>query len=267
MKGSGISGKPVKDLQGGGIQTVGTVTDLFAGFIGSEPQPMLKSLAERTGMHPAKIHRYLVSFARMGYVRQDPATARYRLGPSAVRLGQAALAAVPVVGLARPVLRDLVERFDRTAFLALWTQAGPRVVLQQRETASLAIAAHVGSLFPILTSSTGRTFAAWLPPEDTASRLVAEFAALTAWPVPGCPRNPSEAAEHFAEIRARRMERATGQLGVGIHGLSAPVFDGRDRICAVISMLGHADSIDIGWDSPFAQGLTEAATAITSAMR
>ena len=266
MKRGGVSKKPADEVQAGGIQTVGTVADIFNGFIGSEPQPMLKSLAERTGMHPAKVHRYLVSFARMGYVRQDPATARYRLGPSAIRLGRAALAAVPVVGHARPVLRELVERFDRTAFLALWTRAGPRVVLQEREAAPLAIAAHVGSLFPILTSSTGRTFAAWLPPEEAASRLEIELAAQAAWPVPGCPRNAAEASECFAAIRERRLDRATGQLGVGIHGLSAPVFDRQNQICAVITMLGHADSIDVGWDSAFAVGLSEAAAAITSSM-
>ena len=228
---------------------------------------MLKSVADRAGMSPAKVHRYLVSFCRAGYVRQDQESGRYRLGPAAVRLGQAALAAVPTSAIARPILRDLVSRHDFTAFLAVWTPAGPRIVLQEREAAPLAIAAHVGSLYPLLTSSTGRTFTAWLPSAEIENMVVNELEALASWPVEGCPRNRDELDTILSEIRTRRMERATGQLSAGVYGLSAPIFAADDRINAVISVLGSADRFDISWEGPVAQSLRAAAESITSKLR
>ena len=38
-------------------------------------------------MSAAKAHRYLVSFQRLGLVTQDSRTARYDLGPAALKLG------------------------------------------------------------------------------------------------------------------------------------------------------------------------------------
>src|SRR5690242_12954732 len=97
--------KPVERDGSGGVQTVETVLNVLNAFIGAEPTPMLKSIGERAGMHPAKVHRYLVSFSKHGYVRQDTASGRYRLGPSTLLLGYAALNAIPVVPIARPVLK------------------------------------------------------------------------------------------------------------------------------------------------------------------
>lgn len=44
----------------------------------NEPRAMmLRDLAQRAGMTPAKAHRYLVSFLRLGVVAQDPLSGRY----------------------------------------------------------------------------------------------------------------------------------------------------------------------------------------------
>src|SRR5688500_13606489 len=76
---------------GGGVQTVKTVVDVLTAFVGAEATPMLKTVAERAGMHPAKVHRYLVSLCKTGHVHQEPGSGRYRLGPSTLRLGYAAM--------------------------------------------------------------------------------------------------------------------------------------------------------------------------------
>jgi len=60
---------------GGGVQTVKTVVDVLTAFVGAEATPMLKTLAERAGMHPAKVHRYLVSLCKTGHVHQEPGSA------------------------------------------------------------------------------------------------------------------------------------------------------------------------------------------------
>jgi len=80
-----------------------------------EPRAMmLRDLAQRAGMSPAKAHRYLVSFLRLGVVAQDPLSGRYELGGFALQLGLARLARVDGVKLARIALAELRDRLDLT---------------------------------------------------------------------------------------------------------------------------------------------------------
>ncbi len=58
-------------------------------------------------MSPAKAHRYLVSFLRLGVVAQDPLSGRYELGGFALQLGLARLARIDGVKLARIALAEL----------------------------------------------------------------------------------------------------------------------------------------------------------------
>jgi DNA-binding IclR family transcriptional regulator len=251
----------------GGVQTVETVLTVLNAFIDTGPTPMLKSLAERADMHPAKVHRYLVSLSKHGYVRQEAATSRYRLGPAALLLGYAALNAVAAVPLARPVLKRLSTRHNCSAFMALWSEAGPRIVLQEKEAAPIAVAAHIGSIFPLLTSATGRTFAAWLPRAMTGKLLDKELAAMKRRSVQDCPVTIEEMEALFVDIRYRLLARSRGQLSRAVHGLSTPIFDAAGEICAVLTMLGRAGEFDTAWDGAVAAGLREAAESITAALR
>lgn len=250
----------------GGVQTVETVLDVLDAFIGAEAMPMLKTIAERADMHPAKVHRYLASFCKSGHVRQDAESGRYRLGPAALRLGYAALNAVPAVPATRPVLKMLSETHRCSAFMALWSDGGPRIVLQEKEAATIAVAARVGSIFPLLTSATGRTFAAWLPRSITAGLLKKELFALAARPMQGCPTTAAEMEALFEDIRRRGLARATGQLSAAVHGLSAPIFDVKGSICAVITLMGPAEQFDTRWNTATAKSLSAAAADVTAVL-
>ena len=57
-----------------------------------QPRPqMLRDLASAAQMPPAKAHRYLVSFMRMGLVEQHSETGLYDLGSFALQLGWSAI--------------------------------------------------------------------------------------------------------------------------------------------------------------------------------
>ena len=76
------------DKERAGIQSVEVGFALLEGLTRSRGPLMLKDVAASAGMSAAKAHRYLVSFQRLGLVTQDPRTARYDLGPAALKLGK-----------------------------------------------------------------------------------------------------------------------------------------------------------------------------------
>jgi DNA-binding IclR family transcriptional regulator len=108
----------------------------------NEPRAMmLRDLAQRAGMSPAKAHRYLVSFQRLGLASQDPVSGRYELGGFALQMGLARLARVDGVKLARIALTELRDRLDQTVGIAVWGNQGPTVrsktdAMLQRELAA-----------------------------------------------------------------------------------------------------------------------------------
>ena len=88
---------------------------------------MLKDVAAAACMSAAKAHRYLVSFQRLGLVTQDARTARYDLGPAALKLGLASLARLDAMRCARA--RARLDGADRPHLaLAVWGNHGPTIV-------------------------------------------------------------------------------------------------------------------------------------------
>jgi DNA-binding IclR family transcriptional regulator len=249
-----------------GVQSLETGLAILAAFIDLEPVPMLKTLAERAGMPPAKVHRYLVSFCRMGFVERDPDSGRYRLGQQALRLGLAAANGVDAVRVARPLLGEIRDRLGQTVALAVWGSTGATVVLLEHMNGPVTVSVRVGSILPLLASSTGRTFGAWLPRAMTRIVLEAEIDAAARRPSPGTPVTMEQAETLFRDVRKRGLARVTGNLNPGVNALSAPVFDHTGQIAAVLSALGPARTFSNDWNGPIATRLRESAAALSRAL-
>lgn len=248
-----------------GVQAAETVLHVLTAFIDADPMPMLKTLAERTGMHPAKVHRYLVSLARMGYVEQDSESSRYRLGPLSLRLGLAAISTVDSVRVARPMMHGFCEQLGHTVLLAIWNN-GPTIALKESAPGPIRLTAVEGTSLPILTSAIGRAFGAWMPHGRTADLIASELEHLRANPVPGCPVTPEEAEALFLDIKKRGLARLTGERHIAFHALSAPVFHGNGEITAVLCAVGPAGQFDSSWTGPTAKSLRRAAGELSSAL-
>lgn len=220
---------------------------------------MLKQLAERTGMHPAKVHRYLVSLVRRGYVEQDESTGRYRLGPASLRLSFASMNAVDAIRVSRPLLADFCNRIRHTVVLALWSVSGPTIAARETLPGQLVMTVTEGYTLPLLRSSIGNVFGAYLPRAKTHSLIKAELAVKPA----GREKDLTEVGALFDETRRRGLARTTGQFSLGSHSFAAPVFDGLGELAAVLCALGPAGVFDSSWKSPTALELRRCAAEIS----
>ena len=93
-----------------GIQSIEVGTRVcYARLLAHGRPMMLRDLAKNAGMPAAKAHRYLVSFMRMGLVKQDANAGRYDLGAFSLELGLASLSRLDPVRLGGPILENLCE--------------------------------------------------------------------------------------------------------------------------------------------------------------
>lgn len=265
---------PDDSPQRAGIQSVEVGFELLNALSRTDGALMLRDLAAAAGMNAAKAHRYLVSFQRLGLVVQDPVSTRYDLGPSALRLGLASLARLDGVKLARQRIDALLPETGHTLAIAVWGNQGPTMVHWTEAPQTVPVTLRLGDVMPLLTSATGRCFAAFMGESgQDASRvepmLRAELARLRKLPDNGLPlsdvpRSWAEAQALLAETRQRGLARVVHSLLPGVGGFCAPVFDAQGRLVLGLVVLGSVVTLDTDWSSPAAQAVLRTARQLSA---
>ncbi len=237
-----------------GIQSVEVGFTLLEALTQAPGPMMLRDVAQAAGMSPAKAHRYLVSYQRLGLVVQNN-SARYDLGPAALKLGLAALSRLDAVQMARSRMDALMAEMGHTVAIAVWGNHGPVIVHWQEPLRSVTVNLRLGDVMPLLGSATGRCFAAFMPPAQIKALLDAEIAQLGKIARPGMPHHAAQVQAMLEATRSQGVGSVVDTLLPGISGLAAPVWDASGRICLSLVSLGSSASFDASPDGPAAKAL------------
>lgn len=198
----------------------------------------LRDVSRASGLSPSQAHRYLASLIRQSMVVQDPHSGFYDLGPTAVRIGLAALNRLEPVQVAEEGLETLATQIRETMMMAIWGETGPVAVRWKRGSRLLFASVGLGTTFPLLASTTGRLFLAFMPREATKSVLETELAQASA-----AARKRAEAGldRMIETIRGDGYLEAESHLAPGIWAASAPVFDSQGQLVAGLTIIGLED--------------------------
>jgi DNA-binding IclR family transcriptional regulator len=245
-----------------GVQALETGLGVLEAFLASVHPMMLKDISAAAGVHPAKAHRYLVSFVRQGYVEQD-AEGRYRLGRNALRLGLSCLAQMDAVRLATRHLDDLCMQLEETVLAAVWGNFGPTVVQWRDSSRPVTVNVRPGSVLPMLSSATGRVFSAFLDEGIAAPLIAAELEVKRLASERRFPRSLKDVKQMKSQVRSSGVGTVNGDLIPGINSVSAPVFNHEGKIALAIAALGNERTFDADPDGPLAQAVRNTVAAIS----
>jgi DNA-binding IclR family transcriptional regulator len=243
-----------------GIQSVEVGFTLLEVLTQAKGPLMLRDLAATAGMSAAKAHRYLVSFQRLGLVVQDPGNTRYDLGPAALQLGLASLSRLDAVKMARERIPGLLDDVGHhTLALAVWGNHGPTIVHWEESQLSVTVNLRLGDVMPLLSSATGRCFAAYAVPAAIADKVNLELAQIQKLGQHNLPQSLSDVQRVMNEVRERGMARVVETLLPGIVGFCAPVFDSDGHIALGLLVMGSVATLDAAWEGAVANALRTAA--------
>ena len=251
------------DKERAGIQSVEVGFSLLEALIYSSSPLMLKELAAAAQMSAAKAHRYLVSFQRLGLVVQDSRSAHYDLGPAALRLGLAALSRLDAVRLARERLPALMQELQHTLALAVWGNHGPTIVHWEQSPQAVVANLRLGDVMPLLSSATGRCFAAYMPAEVVAPLLQAELVHAKKMHRADIPTTDQAMQALWQEVRQRGCARVVDTLLPSIGAFCAPVFDASGHLVLGITTLGSMTTFDPAWGGAIEVPLRAAAARLS----
>lgn len=262
---------PISPLEGdkerAGIQSV-EVGFALLDVLAQAPGPlMLRDLASAAGMSAAKAHRYLVSFQRLNLVVQD-ANTRYELGPATLRLGLATLSRLDAVKLARERLPTLMDTTGHTLALAVWGNRGPTLVHWQETPLAVPVNLRLGDVMPLLSSATGRCFAAFIGHGGAADKarpmIEAELALARKLGRSDLPATPAQVQAMLDETRQQGLGRVVNVLLPGIAGFCAPVFDADGHLALGVVSLGSSANFDSDWHGAVAKPLRQFAQLLSA---
>lgn len=241
------------------VQAAEVGTDILTALAELAPATSLSRLAEHVGMPASKVHRYLQALMASGFAEQDPLTNHYGLGRAALFVGLAALGRLDVVKLATPHLAQLRDELNETCFLAVWGNRGPAVVHVEQAVRAVTLVTQVGSVLPLLGSSTGLVFNAFMPNAETAELRETEMQ------LPSAPSTDGLIATMNA-LQRTHIQPVHGLLMAGVNALSAPLFSAGQKLAGVITVVGAEPGFTAEPGGPEAQRLLQVATEISARM-
>ncbi|WP_367111791.1 IclR family transcriptional regulator [uncultured Psychrobacter sp.] len=252
------------DKSRNGVKSIEIGLSILDILIDQRAPMKLKDISSAMQMHPAKIHRYLVSLIIKNYVEQLDDSS-YTLGARVDDLGQAGLDQNNVMERLTKIAVDIKNSLNCGVQIARWFNEGPIVIKSVEPNTPISIITRVGSRMPLVSSATGKLLASYQPisvikplvlvelqqdktQHATSSLFVEDEVCKT-----DDKEDVIEQWQYFEksllEIREQGYACATGDMMKGVNAFSIPI----DMECAssdvdsiVVSMsrrLGHSITV------------------------
>jgi IclR family acetate operon transcriptional repressor len=175
-------------------------------------------IATLTDLRPSTAHRIVRSLVAHGYLEQNPATDRYRLGRSAVVLGQAARSHRGL-DLAVPLLEQLGAETGESVNMGLLDGDDVVVMLRVSSAQPLRFEQPVGTRLAAHCSSMGKALLAFGSPDGPADIAHLDLRPVTANTITELPTLAAE----LDEIRHRGYSTDHQESIVGVSCVGAPI--------------------------------------------
>jgi DNA-binding IclR family transcriptional regulator len=238
-----------------GIQSADKSSDVLLALVDAGGAAPLRDLAHTLGMPASLVHRYLASLVASGLAVQNQASGLYDLGPSALRIGAAALARVDALHLTADAMPELVAATRLTALLNVLGDRGPTIVRWERNPVPFFTTLAVGSVLPLTGSASGRAILAFTPERVRGGLIAASLE-------PGDNEAEAKLSDRLSQIRKRGYDTTDSTVVPGLSAISAPILDLQNEAVASLTLIGGRADVARAGDAAIAQ-LLQTATRIS----
>ena len=204
-------------------------------LIEKEPRTV-DNLHRETGLKPERIERILEIFVDREWLSYHEESGRYMLGVKCFELGRAYFQHLDVRNLAKPILRDVVERLRENAYLT--TRIGYEVLYIEKQEVEkeVGILSRFGRVLPMYASASGKIYLAYFD-----DREVEDYFKKVKWvKYTERTKEPEEVREELKVIKKRGFSVNLGEYEEDVVSIAAPVFDYAGKVSYTVSVVAPA---------------------------
>jgi DNA-binding IclR family transcriptional regulator len=228
------------EMSGHGIQSLELGINILKKIGAADKPQSISEIADLCEISKSKLHRYLTSFCRTGFLKRD-SSLHYSIGPDLITIGINASKSFNIKELAKPTLIRLRNSLNETIFLSIWGGNGPYPIdiLQSKRIINIGI--KVGYQTSNVLTTSGRLFATFLPELVTKEIIHKEIIEHQL--------DPEEFKNEISEVKKNGYSITRESLIPGIVAVGCPVFGKQNKIIATISVVGILGVLDLSSNS------------------
>lgn len=234
------------------IRAVERALFLLKAFLGNDSELTAGEISKRIELDPSTTFRLLATLETHGFVRQDPATGKYRLGVICLELGSQFLKINDVRSSAVDMMQALRDQYGETVHLGVLDR--DEIVYLEKVPGLHAIglmSSRVGGRAPAHATSIGKVLLAYLPDRQFG-------APFPLWKLKRCTEATitdwKQLQSELVRVQARGYAIDNQEYEVGVKCVAAPIFSHKG-IAAALSISGPAERME---DHIKKHGLVEA---------
>jgi DNA-binding IclR family transcriptional regulator len=245
------------------IGSVQRALDILNLFNSQAPELGTTEIAEALKLHKSTTAGLVQTLQANGYLEQNPATRKYRLGLRLLERASVVFAQVPVRQIALPHLQQLRDQFDESVNLAV--RDGREVVYIERvySTKTLFIRTEIGKRAPVHATALGKAILACLPQEQVQTLVQGYTFVPTS---PNTLTDPERFLQELDQTREQGYAVDNEEYELGGRCVAAPIFDHTGQAIAGVSLSVPAPRLPVADIPRFGQAVRETARAISRSL-
>jgi IclR family pca regulon transcriptional regulator len=219
---------------------------VLSAFRSGRPLLGVSELGREVGLSRSTTHRYVATLATLGYLQQDLATKKYRLGPRVLDLGFSAIHSMELREISAPHLQQLSDETGYTVNMGVLD--GTDIVYVERCRSSrvgqraIDLNLHVGSRLPAYCTSMGKILLAYLPREERDA-LLDQMELRQRGPNTLTARRALVA--ELERVRKEGLAINNEELAYGLRSIAAPVLSQSGATAAAINLAVHSSMVSM----------------------
>jgi len=214
----------------------------------------ITELAEVLHVDKASASRLVATLAHYGYAEKDLTSRRYHLGPQVVTLGRSLLERLSLGEVAKPFLRQLMERTGECSHLAVAMQGKALYIDQVESPATLRVNVQVGQTAPMHCTALGKALLAF-GDQDLPRTLERH--------TPGTITDPIRLRAHLDLVRRQGYAVDDEEYEAGVRCVAVPVYDHQRKLAGAIGISGPSTRVTIERLPDLANAAAEIGRALT----
>ena len=250
-------------VKGGGSQSLARGLEVLTHLSGQAECVGVRDLARQLGLSPSITHRLVKTLTEFGFLEQDTATQRYRIGHRAFEVGNTYLRENSIETVAPQIVKTLAHEHNINAFIGVMRGRHIIYTMVFGSAAPVAVISTPGTRAPLHTSAQAKAILADQP-DDAIRELLGPEPYRTFTPT--TITNGADFLKDVADCRRRGYATGDGEFVAGVYNIGAAI---RDRTGTAVAALSGSvpRSLHRLADTPkLARLIVEAAWQISRAL-